>query len=374
MATHLTPTTPEALAAALRDASRDGTPVTPLGGGTHQHLGRAPLPEAITLSTAAINKILVYEPADLTITVQAGARLADVQAALAPHGQWLPWDAPAAAATLGGLLAAGVSGPLRLRHGTPRDWLLGATVALADGRIIKSGANVVKNVAGYDLHKLQIGALGTLGVLLSVTFKIAPVAPARTLIDIMCDDISSACALAELSRAAPLAPEQLVIEADDTGVRLWIGFAGEAAAVERQVTLVQHAAAAQGAQVALADDGTRVLAVPEDDVLPLIRFGTAPADLARACDLVARPGARLLALPGVGVGYLRLATLDAADLAAIRASLRTVAGYAVVERAPAALRATLDLYGSPPASIAVMRQLRAQWDPQSILNRGRFLV
>src|SRR5947207_167556 len=176
----VTPATPDELAAILRDASERGQVVVPWGAGTLQHLGYPPNPEAIILHTAALNRIVEYNPADLTITVEAGATLGAVQETLRPHGQWLPWDPPApGTATIGGLLAAGASGPLRLGYGAPRDWVLGMRVALGDGRLIKSGGKVVKNVAGYETHKLQIGALGTLGVIVEVTFKLSPL-PERT--------------------------------------------------------------------------------------------------------------------------------------------------------------------------------------------------
>src|SRR5919108_3018793 len=171
----LTPGTAEDLADALRDASARGQPIVPWGAGTLQHLGAPPPPDAVVLETGALGRLVDYTPGDLTITVEAGMPIDALQATLGEQGQWLPWDPPApGAATVGGLLAAGASGPLRLGFGSPRDWVLGMRVALGDGRLVKSGGKVVKNVAGYETHKLHIGALGTLGVIIDVTFKVSP--------------------------------------------------------------------------------------------------------------------------------------------------------------------------------------------------------
>src|SRR5262245_32703158 len=146
----LTPTSAEELADALRDAALRVRPVLPLGAGTLQRLGAPPPPGALTLRTTALDRIVDYHPPDLTIAVEAGVSMETLDTVLAEHGQWLPWLPPAPGhATVGGLLAAGASGPLRLGYGAPRDWVLGMQVALADGRLVKSGGKVVKNVAGY---------------------------------------------------------------------------------------------------------------------------------------------------------------------------------------------------------------------------------
>ncbi|NTW02314.1 MAG: FAD-binding oxidoreductase, partial [Oscillochloris sp.] len=168
----IAPTTAEALALVLCEASAARKAVVPWGGGTRQGLGGGPARYDIALHLAGLSRVVEYTPADMVIRVEAGVTLGQVQDLLAQHGQWLPWDPPLPyQATIGGLLASGASGLLRLSYGTPRDWTLGMRVALGDGRLVKSGAQVVKNVAGYDTHKLHIGALGTLGVIVEATFK-----------------------------------------------------------------------------------------------------------------------------------------------------------------------------------------------------------
>lgn len=174
------PATAEELADCLREATARGLAVVPWGAGTRQHIGRAPTRYDLAIATHGLARVLDYHPDDLVVTLEAGATLGAVQAELARHGQWLPWDAPLPGrASVGGLLASGAAGPLRLGYGAPRDWTLGMRVALGDGRLVRSGGRVVKNVAGYDTHKLHIGALGTLGVIVEATFKVQPLPERR---------------------------------------------------------------------------------------------------------------------------------------------------------------------------------------------------
>ncbi|MFN3485814.1 MAG: FAD-binding oxidoreductase, partial [Planctomycetota bacterium] len=182
------PKTEEELLAILRE----GRPVHTLGSGTKLHWGPPPAPEARAVSLAGLDRIVAYEPGDLVVTVQAGALLSDLQATLAREGQWLPLDPPYARATIGGILAANSSGPRRLAYGTARDLLLGLRVAGPDGRVTRSGGRVVKNVTGYDLHKLHIGAFGTLGVLLEASFKLRPLPERRALFVLPCPTLRKA--------------------------------------------------------------------------------------------------------------------------------------------------------------------------------------
>jgi glycolate oxidase FAD binding subunit len=142
------PASAEDLAAALASAVRQHASVVIRGGGTKMGWGRTPAPVDMLLSTKRLNAVVAHEHADLTATIQAGARLADVNRALARHGQFLPIDSAFDEATIGGAVATNDSGPLRHRYGTPRDLLIGIRLALTDGRLIKAGGNVVKNVAG----------------------------------------------------------------------------------------------------------------------------------------------------------------------------------------------------------------------------------
>jgi glycolate oxidase FAD binding subunit len=178
------PDTATAFAAALRQAAADRQSVLLRGAGTKLDWGRPPRAIDLVLSTRRLNRIIAHQHGDLTVAVEAGAVLADVNRALAQHGQCLPLDPPFAdRASVGGILAANDSGPLRHRYGTPRDLVIGVELVTTDGVIAKSGGRVVKNVAGYDLAKFVAGSFGSLAAILSATFKLAPLpADSKTLV------------------------------------------------------------------------------------------------------------------------------------------------------------------------------------------------
>src|SRR5262245_46692369 len=173
------PASAEDVAAVLAAASNERNSVVIRGGGTKMGWGRKPPSVDLVLSTKALNAVVAHEHADLTATVQAGARLDEVNHILARHGQWLPIESAFDESTIGGAIATNDSGPLRHRYGTPRDLLIGIRLALTDGRLIKAGGNVVKNVAGYDIGRLMSGSHGSLAALVSATFKLSPL-PAAT--------------------------------------------------------------------------------------------------------------------------------------------------------------------------------------------------
>lgn len=169
------PATVDELAEALRAATRDGLTVIPWGGGTT--LPRIPRPDRydVALDLGALDRVIEHNPDDLTLTAQCGARVATLATLLAAHHQELPLEcAQADRATLGGVLAGNASGPRRLKFGAPRDRILGARFVLADGTIARSGGKVVKNVAGYGIHRLLCGSHGALAVIVEASLKLAP--------------------------------------------------------------------------------------------------------------------------------------------------------------------------------------------------------
>ena len=172
----------EEVAEVLRAADAAGLRTVARGGGTKLGWGNPPDGVELVLSTARLGRVLEHAAGDLVTRVQAGVRLADLQAELAPAGQLLGLDPPEAEATVGGIVAANASGPRRLRYGTVRDLLIGVTVVLADGTVAHAGGKVVKNVAGYDLGKLYTGSLGTLGVVVEAIFRLHPVPAAAAVV------------------------------------------------------------------------------------------------------------------------------------------------------------------------------------------------
>lgn len=169
----------ESIAQLLRWATARQVSVLPRGGGVLADLGNRPARVDVVLDLSRYNRVLDYQPADLTATVEPGVTLQTLRRELARGGKLAPLEAPLAdRATLGGILAASASGPLRYSYGLARDWLIGISVVSADGVETRAGGRVVKNVTGYDLNKLYIGSLGTLGVIVEATFKLAPLADA----------------------------------------------------------------------------------------------------------------------------------------------------------------------------------------------------
>jgi len=221
----------------------------PIGGRTTLDVGLPPSKPGVACDTTALASVIDYPARDMTITVQAGITLAAVQAELAKEGQWLPVDvASPERATLGGAVATNASGPRRLGYGTLRDYVIGISFVTDDGVEVKAGGRVVKNVAGYDLMKLQIGASGTLGVVTQITLKVKPKPEASAAVAFGCDSASLAGVLDALSasRTRPVAVELLNREARRAGSvsdrssesdwTLVVGFEEKAAAVKWQVS------------------------------------------------------------------------------------------------------------------------------------------
>src|SRR5205823_10752086 len=178
------PETIEQVSQAVALANQQGLTLITRGGGSRLNLGGIPERFDVLLETTKLTRLLEHEAPDLTCHVEAGITLAELQAKLATKGQWLALDpSDAQQATIGGILASNASGPKRLRYGTARDMVIGLRVVQASGEVARSGGSVVKNVAGYDLNKLYIGSLGTLGVIVEANFKLQPLpANERTLI------------------------------------------------------------------------------------------------------------------------------------------------------------------------------------------------
>lgn len=385
----VTPLSAAELADTLAQAAADGLKVAPIGGGTALALGNPPERVDLALSTLALNGVLDYEPSDLVLSVAAGARFADVQALLAGHGQTLPLDPPGdAAATIGGLIATALAGPRRLGSGTLRDLLIGIAVAHPAGIVTKSGGMVVKNVTGFDLPRLYHGSLGTLGVIVSANLKVLPRARAEaTLIArvVALDDALAAADRVRASRLRPVALEAALVDgAWFAAVRLEgrpatvATLAAEAAGLLESDTETLHgtdSAAWWRRYVA----HQAVHAAPDE---ALLRFAVRPratADLVRAVlRAVDGSGAiprAVMASVGVGTVIVR-AALDpegaAATLSSLTATISPIADHVTVIAAPPAWKRGLDVWGGAPQTLDVMRALKSHFDPERVLNPGRF--
>lgn len=359
------------------------------GGGTEMRLGSAPRRYEIALSTERMTRLLEYEPADLTCRVEAGMRVADLQATLLAHGQRLPLDPPyPERATVGGMLAANTNGLSRARHGTVRDWVIGLAVAYPSGKVGRAGGKVVKNVAGYDLMKLHTGALGTLGVIAEVNFKVQTRPEAElTLLAHFEDAAAGMRAGIELAHSY-LAPSAMILVDRNT---LWKcgltadwrwalalkleGYAREIQpAQEAAASVVRAAGGRLEGQAAPTRfwESARDWSAPLEDTEVVISASTSLTGWQRLLP-VAEAGGSLMAQPAAGIFHLRVAPATAAGALD---SLRLAAGSegrVVLARAPAALKKTLDVWGAPPPAFPLMRAIKQALDPNGILNAGRFV-
>ncbi|HTT63832.1 MAG TPA: FAD-binding oxidoreductase [Bryobacteraceae bacterium] len=351
---------------ALRCANQDGLAVIPRGGGTKLDWGN-PLSRAdVTLSTAKLHRVLEHAWADLTVTVEAGCTVADLQRTLAQHGQRLAIDVLwPERATIGGILSTNDSGALRLVYGGLRDLVIGVTLVLADGTIARSGGKVVKNVAGYDLPKLATGAMGTLGVIAQATFRLHPLPRNARAITIAAGDVDTAEALLLTLQSATLAHAALQVRfragAEPQIDVLFEGTeAGIASQEERVRELVRSAVVAVAAPEAwkareqVANSGA------------VAKFSILPSQIAKTMAAIERVGRAdwSAVVQATGIGWLALDR----PLEELRAQLEHEGGSLAILRGPRA-----DAWGDPGDALPLMRAVKQQFDPKGTLNPGRFV-
>jgi glycolate oxidase FAD binding subunit len=359
-------------------AERDRLVIVPSGLRAHLDLGGAPARLGVLLRLERLARIVDHQAADMTVTVEAGCPLAALGAALAARGQWLPLDPPRAGrTTIGGLLAANLSGPLRATQGTGRDLLLGIRVAGAGGALVSGGGRVVKNVAGYDLPKLHVGALGTLGIIVEATFKVRPRPAREAALVVRCRDAADAAALASALLDVDAPPLWLEIEGGhDGGAAVAIGLAG----IEEEIAAARDLAQrlASGREVQHVDDAAALRARLVDlHGAAILRIGVLPRDVGRALADVGAAGVGLRFGAHAANGVVRVAVRDPAAAPALLRTLRTVVtargGSLVVERATPDVKQAVDVWGDVGPSIALMRGVKAALDPGGVFAIGRFV-
>ncbi|MGH3488419.1 MAG: FAD-binding oxidoreductase [Actinopolymorphaceae bacterium] len=372
---------------AMVAATRAGQRVLVRGTGTAQSWG-APVRDAdVVVDTSALDQILAYNPADMTVAVGAGIPLRTLQGKL--DGQRVALDAARVpdGATVGGLLATADGGPLRAAYGTLRDLVIGVTVVLADGTVARSGGHVIKNVAGYDLAKVLSGSLGALGLVVEVVLRVHPLPEATGTLALPCD-VPTAFFLTTGLHASPLEP----VATEWYAGRLLVRFEGTRAGVttrlDKAVALMRSERADRGGAEVLdgAAEATAwdqlaecVRGAPGDTVL---RAGTQPSDLPPlAAQLDALAGehgveAALTSSVGVGVQTVRLrgGTPDghAGVVAAWRHAVLAQGGSVTLHRRIDGLDDLVPSWGPAPATAPLLRALKRQLDPEDRLAPGRF--
>ena len=380
-----TPATPDALAKTLAWATETGRTVGVRGGGTKLGWGPPPGPVDLLLSTTAMNAVVEHRHGDLTATVEAGATLAETNAVLSRHRQWLPLDPPwSDRATIGGIVAANDSGPRRQRHGAPRDLIIGMTLARADGLLAKTGGIVVKNVAGYDLARLLTGSFGCLGVILTATFKLAPLAEASRTVSVEFPATAQCGPLVADLRTHASTPTAL--ELATPPATMLIRFESvETVAVEQAEQAATLARGHGGTVVVLAGEDETV-AWREHDARVFDREGTivklvvvpskVSSTLAWLDDAAKRRQLDYVATGRAGLGVLYLGlngsvSEQASLVTTLRERLPVGCGSAVIQRADPELKALVDVWGRVGDGLRIMQEVKRRFDPTNTLNPGR---
>jgi glycolate oxidase FAD binding subunit len=394
------PGTPDEVAAVVQQAAAAGTTIVPWGGGTAVAVGEPPARAGIVLGLRRLDRLVEHEPGDLTVTAQAGLTLGALQAALGPRGQWLSLDPPEAErATVGGLIAANASGPRRHLYGTVRDLLIGLTVVTAAGEIVRGGGKVVKNVAGYDLPKLFVGSHGTLGIVVEATFKLRPRPDDERLVAARFDRLKDGGAAVRALLASDLIPN--AIELLDGAAAAALGLAGAATVVVGFDGLPEQVRwqATEMAALLAPLGGHDVAALPPSTwprlatlarqafaapaaLMTLSVLPTLVADTMEQAAASARQrGLQSAWTAHAGVGAVTgalLADREAAAVAAVLAEWRAIAraggGHASLAWAPLAVKSQVSAWDDAGPAGRIMQRIKAQLDPDNVLNPGRFVA
>ncbi len=390
------PADAEQVAAALRLCSEHRAAVIPWGGGTAMHWGNVPRRAEVALSLERLIGLVEHDDANLTATVQAGVTIAAFQDLLARRNQFLAVDVPRPQrATIGGAVAANTNGPRRMLHGSVRDLVIGMKVVLADGERIKAGGKVVKNVAGYDMCKLFVGSFGTLGIITEVTFKMAP-RPETDGTVVARGSLAQASQLVDALFASVLTPSAISVIHGEVAAAA--GLPGEAVSVAVWAEGFEEAVARHIGDVKLMAEQAGMTAEKLDaaahtHLWQVVRDfgadGTAPAVLrvtvppAAVTEIIAAvqdsaDGGPSRYVADAGTGTIWFTCRDASSAPGWFSRLAAAAakrqGHVVLAAAPPEVKRTLDVWGPPPPTLGLMKELKRQFDPQGLLNPGRFVA
>jgi glycolate oxidase FAD binding subunit len=371
------PATVEEAAQVVGDSARRRLALVFVGGGTDLELGGAPARMDAIVRTARLDRILEYKPSDQIVAVEAGITLARLQAALAAHRQRLALDPPSAERkSIGGIIAANAYGPRRARFGSVRDLLIGISFVRADGASARGGGKVVKNVAGFDLPKLMVGSLGTLGLITTATFRLHPLPE---------EEVTAI-------REAQLEPASVVaVRRGDGRYDVAVSFEGFRAGVaEQRERLTRLAGTGTGAACEVLDTEAAAAFRARHDELrttcPLrAKVAALPAQIEPIAADVLPPLLGSLEEPGfvwyatLGVGFVggtpeeRGADSTVRALHAARERLSGLGGTLTLEAAPGETRARMDVWGQAPGALPLMKAVKERLDPERRFAPGRFV-
>ena len=397
------------VADAVRAALAAEQPLEIIGHGSKRAIG-LPMATNAVLDLSALNAITSYEPHELIVTVQAGAPMADLLSLIDSKNQQFPFDpidtsgllgTPRGAGTVGGMIAAGLAGPRRIKAGGVRDHLLGAHAVSGFGDSFKTGGKVVKNVTGYDLCKLLAGSWGTLAVVTEVTLKVLPKAETEsTLVLRGLDDIAANRAMTvalgspyDVSGAAHI-PSSIFRDAGDGLAGLGssqqavtlIRLEGIGASVPHRAGSVSKALASFGAAEMIEDEASASIWASIRDVIPFAASGSLGAwpvwrivcppasGGAFGQALVRETGGHVIYDWGGGLIWAALRPTADAHATLLRQRLKSFGGHATLLRATDQMRAAVDVFHPQEAGVAALGQrVKASFDPKNILNRSRMV-
>jgi glycolate oxidase FAD binding subunit len=380
----VTPHSEEHVRTTLRICIAAGAPVFPWGGGTAIAVGNPPRHGGIVIKLHRLNRVIEHDSANLTVTAQCGVSLRDLQATIAGPKQFVPIDAPyPARATIGGVVAANLNGPRRGSHGSVRDLVIGMKVVLANGEQVKAGGKVVKNVAGYDMCKLFIGSLGTLGVITELTLRVAPLA----------DSMATFAGRGELGRLGNFHRELLgstlipsaIFLCRDAGSELWrigVWCEGFEATVQRQLGELEALARRSGIEGEIlraenhADFWRALGDFPLRPEYLTYRITVPRAQLLESIEMIeAQDQTAIVGDMNTGTLWIACAARQSEleRLPRLTRIARERRGHVVVFAAPPALKSGVNVWGESGATLTLMREIKHRFDPDGLLNPGRFV-
>ena len=409
----------------VKFAAKDQLAIVATGARTKLGIGLPPRRYDIALDMTRLDRVVAYDPGDLTLSVEAGIPLRKLGGILAEHRQFLPLGVPYSnQTTIGGTIASGVDSPLRQLYGTARDYLLGMEFVTGEGVAAKSGGRVVKNVTGYDIHKLMIGALGTLGIITRINFKTFPMPPASRAFVATFQTVERACGMRNRVAQSPLAP--MTMELFSPGVAAlfsgeaaaqiepnsmpenvisgtrWtftMGFSGDENTLKRYETDLRNMAEECGAVDLVVLGGSQIaaafarkrefvpIALSSSPAATILKMSVLPMRMAEALATAAR-AAEANRLPWVamarGVGVIYFALLpserneESKQQAAhasnqILAGCAALGGQASIPWCPSEWKSALKVWGLERADFAQMQKLKNVFDPRGVLSPGRFV-
>ncbi|GAB4239600.1 MAG: FAD-binding oxidoreductase [Elainellaceae cyanobacterium] len=387
------PTTQDQLAAVMACAHTHHWRVLVCGSGSKLHWGGVTTGIQLVVSTARLDRLVEHAIGDLTVTAEAGMKLADLQAILGKAGQFLAIDSLyPQQATLGGVVATADTGALRQQYGGIRDMLIGLSFVRADGKATRAGGRVVKNVAGYDLMKLMTGSYGTLGIISQVTFRIYPVPPDSRTVVLTGDpkQIAQATATVIASALRPAAAELIASPTTTalnlgTGMGLIVRFQSMEVSVEKQADQLLKLGQVFGLQTLCLQQSEeadlwqrlreQIELSPQEPIITC-KIGVLPSQAVETLEqlnqlLPSLEGAVVHA--GSGLGIVRFPIVPVSLLTQLRDRCQAQGGFLTVLEAPPELKQTYDVWGYPGSGLALMKGIKQQFDPNNLLSPGRFV-